>query len=271
MKRSRSNSHKASYARSSIALLTDFGISDHYVGTVKGVIHSIHSQATIIDITHEVQPQQVRQAGYLLWAAYKYFPKGTVFLSIVDPGVGTNRRILAVRTKNYVFIAPDNMLLDAVLSEEQIVEAVEINMTSKNPYIFSPVSNTFHGRDIFAPVTAYLAAGISFNEIGKSIALHPAMSPFVESESKPVKGEVLHIDRFGNVITNLRGRKTAPFSLKIAGKTIHTWINNYAEAPEQTVCLIHGSSGLVEIVVKNGNAKQKLKAEIASEISFSWK
>jgi S-adenosylmethionine hydrolase len=268
---SRRSTRKTSLGSSLIALLTDFGLSDHYVGTVKGVICSIHPSVTIVDITHEVLPQHVRQAGYLLWSAYRFFPTGTVFATVVDPGVGSKRRILAVRTPKYIFLAPDNMLLDFVLSEEKILEAVEVK-TEKNPYILSPISHTFHGRDIFAPVAAYLARGISLKEIGNTIKIHPAMSPFVDADkAKSETGEILHIDHFGNIVTNIRAEMQALSSLTINKIVVSRWISNYSEAPVNTPCLISGSSGVAELVVKNGNAQQLMNVKVGDTILLNWK
>ena len=255
-----------------IALLTDFGTSDHFVGVVRGVILSINPSATIVDITHEVQPRQIRQAGYLLWAAYKYFPAGTVFLSVVDPGVGTRRRILAIRTAKYTFLAPDNKLLDFVLSEEKVIESVEVK-TQNSPYILSPMSQTFHARDIFAPIAAYIANGVALKEIGKRITLRPSKQELVESENKKT-AEVLHIDRFGNVITNIR-MFLAPSarlkSLVMNKKRVSVWSKNYTAASEQTPSLIAGSSGLVEIIVKNGSAERLLRAHVGDRMTIQWK
>jgi len=257
-----------------IALLTDFGTRDHFVGTVKGVILSINPSATIVDISHEVQPQQIRQAGYLLWAAYKYFPAGTVFLSVVDPGVGTRRRILAVRTAKYTFLAPDNKLLDFVLSEEKVIEAVEVKIQN-SPYILSPVSQTFHARDIFAPVAAYVANGVALKEIGKRITLRPSKQGLVESENNKT-AEVLHIDRFGNVVTNIRVSKNSVPSTKLNSlmmnkKRVSRWVKSYTEASKQTPSLIAGSSGLVEIIVKNGSAERLLRAHVGDRMTIQWK
>ncbi|MCI0707490.1 MAG: SAM-dependent chlorinase/fluorinase [Ignavibacteriae bacterium] len=266
--KSRRTARKVNREAPTIALLTDFGTTDHYVGTVKAVIRSINSTAAIIDITHEVSPQQIRQAGYLLWATYKFFPEGTVFLSVVDPGVGTKRRILAVRTSKFTFLAPDNMLLDFVLSQEQVIEAVEVSIES-TPYVLSQRSNTFHGRDIFAPVAAYLASGVSLKEIGNPVKLHPVMSPFVGGQRER-RAEVLHIDRFGNLITNIRIDNRTIALLTLNSKRIDQWTSNYAEAPEGTPCLIIGSSELVEIVVKNGSAEQFLQARVGNTIDIQW-
>jgi len=257
-----------------IVLLTDFGTSDHFIGAVKGVIFSINPSATIVDISHEVQPRQIRQAGYLLWAAYKYFPAGTVFLAVVDPGVGTRRRILAVRTAKYTFLAPDNKLLDFVLSEEKVIESIEVK-TQNSPYILSPISQTFHARDIFAPVAAYVANGVALKEIGKRITLHPAKQQLVESKNKKT-AEVLHIDQFGNVITNIRMLKNSVPSAKLKSllmnkKRLSSWVKSYTEASQQTPSLIAGSSGLVEIIVKNGSAERLLRAHVGDTMTIRWK
>lgn len=259
-----------------IALLTDFGRVDHYVATVNGVVLSINPSATIVDISHDVQPQNIRQAGYLLWAAYKFFPNDTIFVCVVDPGVGGKRRIVGLRTMRGVFLAPDNMLLDFILAEEKVLEAVEVPQ-SDNPYLLQVVSSTFHGRDIFAPVAAHLSLGVPLRKFGSPIAVHPTMSPFLDVRKERSKtAEILHVDRFGNIITNLQvGHiETASHSLGaviVGAKRINRWARTYEEAPGRKPVLILGSSGLVEIVVKNDSAARFLKATIGDSLKVLWR
>ncbi len=258
-----------------IALLTDFGHVDHCVAALKGVILSINPSATIVDISHDVQPQDIRQAGYLLWAAHKFFPNDTVFVSVVDPGVGGRRRILGVRTNRATYLAPDNMLLDFIVAEEKVLEAVEVSQAD-NPYTLQQVSSTFHGRDIFAPIAAHLSRGVPLKNIGRPIALHPAMSPFIHLENeKPKRAEILHIDRFGNIITNMRGERFEMVSQLIAGvvvgtKRVNTWARTYQEASPRKPALNLGSSGLVEIILRNDNAARFLRAAIGDSLRVLW-
>ncbi len=271
-----------------IALLTDFGVSDQYVGTMKGVILSTAPHAHLVDISHDVSPQNVVQAGYLLWASYKYFPEGSIFVCVVDPGVGSNRRIVCVKTSQYIFLAPDNGLLNFVLREENVKEAIEVRVVGRVIRGLPGVhvagdSNTFHGRDILAPVAAALSQGKSWSADAPCTTLDVPPPQFVDSKNPKVTARILHIDRFGNLITNIRiGAKGeikdfVP-ALRIgrlpagqAGTRVGTWISNYAEAPPKKACLILGSSGLVEIVAKNSSAQKLLRATLSTPITIARK
>lgn len=259
-----------------VALLTDFGVLDPYVGVMKGVILSINPHVHIVDITHGVLAQNVRQGGYLLWSAYRYFPPHTVFVAVVDPGVGSTRRILGVRTQRGTFLAPDNMLLDFILAEESVLEAVEVDQ-QRNPFVLSNISATFHGRDIFAPVAAHLSKGRRLKEMGRPLAIHRPASPFVDvGKDKKSAGTVLHIDRFGNIVTNLRAgsyeeASTSVQEVVINRKPVRRWTRTYAEAPEGKPCCILGSSGVVEIVVKNDSAARMLNAAIGRTLTVRWR
>src|SRR6266581_2486285 len=192
-------------ARPVIALLTDFGARDHYAGTMKGVALSICPDATLVDITHEVPAHDVLAGALELAAAYKYFPVGTIFLAVVDPGVGSSRRGIAAESGDYKFVAPDNGVLTAVLDEHAPKKVVEL---SERRYARPTVSRTFEGRDRFAPAAAWLAKGIDLSALGRSAgAVHHLAAPKPLVTDDGVEGEVLRIDRFGNLITNI-DRKT---------------------------------------------------------------
>ena len=258
-----------------IALLTDFGHQDHYSGTVKGVIWSINPRVQIADICHGVAPQNFRQAGYLLWAAYRYFPKGTIFLSIVDPGVGTERRILVVRSAGKLFVAPANGLLDLVLADEPDAECIEVGDRAIRELALESISTTFHGRDILAPLAAHLSLGMDPERLGDKVTHSPAGDAFLSSSSGGRRALVLHVDRFGNLITNIRmggarGAGARPKTLRLKRRTIARWAASYQEAPEKTPCLMLGSSGLVEIAVKNGNASRMLGADAGMPLKVNW-
>ncbi|HTR81398.1 MAG TPA: SAM-dependent chlorinase/fluorinase [Bacteroidota bacterium] len=256
-----------SHKRHPIALLTDFGSKDHYVGTVKAVILSINPSARIIDISHDVEPHNIDQAGYLLWSSYRYFPPGTIFVSVVDPGVGSSRKIIGVRTRLFTFLAPDNGLLDYVLSEEKNAYAIRIK--EHGTFVLPKISSTFHGRDIFAPVAADLSQGISLTRMGYRISLHAKHSPFISTSDSGATGKIIHVDRFGNLVTNIRWKeKGEEVGISIGGKSVRHWINNFAEAPPKKACLIVGSSGLVEIVVKEENAAEFLDANASTPIKI---
>jgi S-adenosylmethionine hydrolase len=259
-----------------IALLTDFGSQDQYGASMKGVMLSINPSLNIIDITHEIQPYRIRQAAYVLWSVYNYFPKDTIFVNIVDPGVGSGRRIIVVKTKNYTFIAPDNGLLDFVVYQEKNATAVEVTPASLKQYALGNMSSTFHGRDLIAPLAAYLSDNVPIKRFGVPYALPDILSPFVRSRSDVVPQCILHIDNYGNIITNLRS-----FEVEKSMKTIQTisigstmvskWIRFYDEAPENTPCLIVGSSGLIEISTKKNSAARLLRASLESRVKVYWR
>jgi S-adenosylmethionine hydrolase len=248
-----------------IALLTDFGDSDHYAGTLKGAILSVNPDARIIDISHNVTAQNIGEAGYLLWASYQYFPDGTIFVCVVDPGVGTERRIICVDTDRHTFIAPDNGLLDFVLSRENIRRSYEI---VRPPQLGSnSVSATFHGRDIFAPLAAYCSLGTSVSRFGRLCELKTPASQFYEPQKESTAARILHIDHFGNLITNIPEQYFSRCTINAGGTRISTRIRNYGEAPPNRPCMIVGSNGLIEIVLKEGSAAKMLGVDLQTPIT----
>jgi S-adenosylmethionine hydrolase len=267
MKRKRKIGNTRASKRSVIALLTDFGDLDHYVGTMKGVILSINPTARIVDISHNVAPQNTTEAGYLLWASYRYFPAHTIFVCVVDPGVGTDRKIVCVETPLYQFVAPDNGLLDFIVRSERVVASYEI--THPPRLGLNPVSATFHGRDIFAPVGAHLSLGEPARKFGKRYVLSEPHPVFYDPEKGVVNGCVLHIDRFGNLVTNIPGSLIEGLVLRVGGFVVGRHIRNFSEGPESEPCLIAGSSSLVEIVLKDGSAAKKLNANSGMRIHVS--
>jgi S-adenosylmethionine hydrolase len=245
---------------------------------MKAVLLSVNPALHIVDITHDVEPHNIRQGAYLLWASYKYFPADTIFVAIVDPGVGSARRILAVATKTYTFLGPDNGVLDFVLSDERSHTAVEIShQDAEKKSLFLPhVSSTFHGRDIFAPLAAHLSRGVKLTSVGKLVELGDLAPLFVNREAKGTKPSIVHIDRFGNIVTNIVGENPESLRDSISGvqvrrKRITRWIHSYGEAPAGTPCLIVGSSGLVEIVVNAGSAAELFHADLNMPIQILWK
>jgi S-adenosylmethionine hydrolase len=259
-----------------IALLTDFGLPDQYVASMKGVILSINSAVNIIDITHEIQPFRIRQAAYVLWSVYNYFPKDTIFVNVVDPGVGSRRRIIVMKTKNYTFIAPDNGLLDFVLYQEKGATAVEVTPSSLKKYALGDISSTFHGRDLIAPIAAYLSNNVPIKQFGIPCTLPEILSPFMSSRTDVVAMCVLHIDNYGNIITNLRSFEVEKSmkeiqTVSIGSNMVSKWIRFYDDAPDNTPCLIVGSSGLVEISAKKNNAARLLRASLDSKLKVYWR
>jgi S-adenosyl-L-methionine hydrolase (adenosine-forming) len=201
-----------------ITLLTDFGTKDIYAGVMRGVITNLAPHARIVDLTHDVPPQGVADAAFLLDAAAPYFPWGTIHVAVVDPSVGTERRIICVRTSRATYLAPDNGLLTRVLDRESAARIVSVENRS---YFLPEVSNTFHGRDIFAPVAAHLALGLDPCRLGPEIAsIRPLSLPRV-SETSPgvLTGELIYLDRFGNLVTNVPMASLSQVAMLIVGET----------------------------------------------------
>jgi len=188
-------------ARPVIALLSDFGTADHYVGTMKGVVLGICPEATLVDITHEVSAHDVLGAGLELGASYRFFPAGTVFLAVVDPGVGSQRRAIAAEAGGYQFVGPDNGVLALAITESTPSLIVEL---TESRYARSAISKTFEGRDRFGPAAAWLATGVPLSDLGtQTTAFTPLSVPTPEVRSDTVIGEVMRVDRFGNLETNI--------------------------------------------------------------------
>lgn len=254
-----------------ITLTTDFGLADSYVAAMKGVILSINPEATIVDVSHDIQAQSIEQAVFLLSAAAPYFPPGTIHVSVVDPEVGTERRALVLVTPQFVFVAPDNGLLSAALPEAARDAARPPASPVPLPPAFRcfelveerfqrrPVSATFHGRDIFAPAAAHLSLGADPSDFGPEVTEVMALPPFrgIERPGGSVLGRVLHVDRFGNAITSVRADQ-APNVLSVTAgrRRIPGLVRTYAEAMGP-VALI-GSSGFLEIAVPGGSAAREL-------------
>ncbi len=254
-----------------VVLLTDFGAKDYFVGVVKGVTTRINPLLNIIDLTNEIEPQNVRQAAFVLWAARKAFAKDTIFLNIVDPGVGGDRRIICGRIDGQIFLAPDNGLLDYVVAEAKEVEVYEV----KNPRLFLPsVSPTFHGRDIFAPVAAYLSLGTKLNELGDRFD-YPKVATFYKKIEKGGNvGEVVYLDRFGNVFTSFlwdNSLLSGKSSVKINARVITEFVRTYSAAKKKTPVCVEGSGGLIEIAVNLGNASKILKSKIGQKVFLTLK
>ncbi|MCX7662000.1 MAG: S-adenosyl-l-methionine hydroxide adenosyltransferase family protein [Candidatus Omnitrophica bacterium] len=255
-----------------ISLLTDFGLSDNFVGVMKAVILKINPSVSIIDISHNIEPQNVFQASFLLKHSFKYFPKGTIHLAIVDPGVGTDRKAILVKTRNYFFIAPDNGVLSLTLEEESPQEIIQID----NPkYFLKPVSHTFHGRDIFSPVAGYLSRGISIYNFGKPIKkIKKIHFPKPEIKKDKLYGQIIYIDNFGNLVTNIskdtflgfvRKRK---FVLRIRNKIINRISTSYQDSDKKETIALFNSFDSLEISIREGSAKEALKAEISTPIEI---
>jgi S-adenosyl-L-methionine hydrolase (adenosine-forming) len=240
-----------------IALLTDFGTRDHYAGTMKGVMLGICPDATLVDISHDVPAHDVLAGALELAAACPYFPSGTIFLAVVDPGVGSSRRGIAAEADDFRFVAPDNGVLTGVLDEHPPKRVVEL---TERKYARPTVSRTFEGRDRFAPAAAWLARGIDLTALGRPAgAIHRLEIPQPRVESDRIEGEVVRVDHFGNLITNIR-RKTfealaaGPLDIRVGAHQVPRVVSTYADAPRGEVCALFGSTDHLEIAVSGGSA-----------------
>jgi S-adenosyl-L-methionine hydrolase (adenosine-forming) len=258
-----------------ITLTTDFGTNDHYVGAMKGVIVDIVPDAQIVDITHAVQAYDVLDGALTIAQAYSYFPNGTIHMVIVDPGVGTARRPILASSDGFHFIAPDNGVLSMVYARE---ERIHVRHITSEHYFRQPVSNTFHGRDIFAPVAAYLAKQVDSHKFGDEIedfVKFAAPKPKPAGENK-IRGVVLKIDRFGNLVTNvtaadvpaLFATKPGAFKIVVGTREITDIRTAYAEGTPGEVFGILGSMGYLEIVANRAAAAQITGATKGSEVSI---
>ncbi len=258
-------------AMSIISLITDFGTEDEYAGIMKGVIYTVNPSARIVDITHNLEPQGIIQAAYVIASSYHYFPPGTVHIIVVDPGVGSNRAIIALEKNDHVFLAPDNGVLTLILKDDHIGAVIRVE---NSDFFLNPVSRTFHGRDIFAPVGAHISKGLNIKKLGPPLSRDKIKQidiPVPKILSKyAVMGNIISIDRFGNLITNISLHdienilKTSSANKIeiIAGKTRISGLSmNYASVRPQQQLAVIGSRGYLEIAVNRGNAKYILGAQ----------
>lgn len=250
-------------------LLTDFGWQDHFVGVMKGVIAGIAPGAQVVDLCHEVAPQEIDQARFLLRVSRPYFPKGSIFVCVVDPGVGSARRALCVEAGGHVLLGPDNGLFTDVLSEK----GAKARAITEARYALGQVSQTFHGRDVFAPAAAHLAAGVRPSQLGRLIRDPVRLLPLdpVRTGRRFWAGRVMHIDRFGNLITNLPSQEFLPPAVRgieaaVGFERVRRTCRFYAEAPEGELFLIGGSCGTVEISVNRGSAAKRLGVGIGAPV-----
>jgi len=259
-----------------ITLTTDFGLNDHFVGTIKGVILSIVPEVEIVDICHSVQAFDVLDGALTIAQAYSYFPSGTVHLVVVDPGVGTARRPILVTSDRHHFVAPDNGVLSMIYARE---ERLHIRHITAEHYSLQPVSNTFHARDVFSPVAAWLAKGVDPEKFGDEI------SDFVRFNApKPkavdgstLRGVVLKADRFGNLVTNITPQDApalfaavpVQFKIRVGKQEITEIHSNYSEGAPGEVFGILGSMGYLEIATDRGSAAKIIGAGKGSEVILS--
>lgn len=258
-------------ARPVLAFLSDFGSRDHYAGVMKGVALGICPDATLVDITHDIQPHDVLGGALELAGAYRYFPKGTIFVAVVDPGVGSTRRGIGADTGDYRFVAPDNGVLSAVFHEAPPKRVVEL---TERRYARPTVSRTFEGRDRFAPAAAWLAKGIELSALGRPVHDYQTLAlPAPVVENGMVRGTVVRVDRFGNLVTNI-DRKTfekvaagGALSITIAGASIPRVVGTYAEAAPGEPCALVGSTDRLEIALNGASAAEHLGAARGASVT----
>lgn len=256
-----------------IALLSDFGSRDHYVATMKGVILGICPDVTLVDITHEIAPHDVLEGALQLAAAARYFPAGTIFVAVVDPGVGSRRRGIAIDTGDYRFVGPDNGLFTQVLTEMPAKKAVEL---TERRYGRPTVSRTFEGRDRFAPAAAWLAKGIQLPALGRTAAdLHRLDIPVPVVGETSIRGAVLRIDRFGNLVTNVDRKAFERFAggrsvqVSAGGTSVARLVATYAEIQPGEVCVLFGSTDHLEVAANSGSAANILGLTRGAAVTVS--
>jgi S-adenosyl-L-methionine hydrolase (adenosine-forming) len=251
-----------------ITLTSDFGLKDPYVAEMKGVILTINPNAIIVDITHNIEKFNIGTAAFILASVASYFPKDTIHLAVVDPEVGSERRAIVIQTKHAFFVGPDNGVLMLAAQNQEIAHTYEL----LNPNLMLPkTSNTFHGRDIFAPVAAYIDKGVKPNEFGPEIRdPHLPSFPKIKRSNYELTGEVLYIDSFGNVITNIKENDmigSQKISLELNEISLNLKFGKaYAEAERKEPIILIGSYGFVEIAINQGNAAEKFRAKLGDKI-----
>lgn len=256
--------------KSTITLLSDFGYDDHYVASMKGAILAITSEVNLVDVTHNIPPQDIEAAAYMLNQYWGDFPQGTIHLCVVDPGVGGERKPIAVAFDGRVYVGPDNGIMTPLVQKSHRWKARHLD--NEGFYASNP-SSTFHGRDIFAPVAGHLAAGAEFDELGsKLLDIEMLDSQPVLMGSSSIQGRIIHVDRFGNLITNIRKQhlQWAELSLQecgfsAGGQIIAEYVRTYGEAGTDPVFLF-GSNGYLEIAVRNGSAARGLNLGRGTEV-----
>lgn len=246
-----------------ITLTTDFGLQDGFVGVMKGVILNIAPRALIVDLTHGVAAGEIRAGALALAVGYRYFPKGTVHVAVVDPGVGSRRNAIAVQTADYFFVGPDNGVLTLALGREKVKS---VRRLTNGTYFLHPVSRTFHGRDIFAPVAAHLCRGTPIRRLGSELKrLVPLPWPEPNVRGDRIEGEVVFIDRFGNAVTNI---ENADLDLScenrafIGRKCLFPVKEYYQAVPAGRAVAVPGSTGFLEIAVNGGSAAKRFGLKI---------
>lgn len=257
-----------------IVLLTDFGNQDHFVGVMKGVIYSITPYVNIIDLCHEIPIGNITKAALVLKNSFKYFPKESVFVVVVDPGVGSDRKKLLIKTDKYYFVGPDNGVFSYTLENSKIIKIIEL---TNDKYWLKPISNTFHGRDIFSPIAAYIINGINIMNFGNEINSYKRL-PFINPEfnKNEILGKIIDIDKFGNLISNisidflnkyLKVNKDK-YLIEISNKIIYGIKDFYSEVKQGEPIVLVGSTGMLEVSIYMNNASIILDTKINDPIKI---
>ena len=256
-----------------IALLTDFGTEDHYVGTMKGVVLGLCPDVALVDINHAIAPQDIRAGALELAAAYRYFPAGTIFLAVIDPGVGSARRAIAAEAAGYRFVAPDNGLLTEVLRDSPPDRVIDV---TSSRHALASVSRTFEGRDRFAPAAAWLANGTDLAELGTQITAWQTLAPREPAiRQHEIVGEVVRIDHFGNAITNVHRTVfealagEGGISIAAGEHVTDQIVTTYADVAAGALCALFGSSNHLELAVNGGSAARRLRLACGAPITIS--
>jgi S-adenosylmethionine hydrolase len=257
-----------------ITLLTDFGEADYFVPAMKGAIYSLNRDVEVIDLTHQIPPQDIFTGAFTLMCCYQDFPKWTIHVAVVDPGVGSSRRPIFVMTDEYYFIGPDNGIFSYIYQKENINRVVHLKETH---YFGAEVSNTFHGRDIFAPIAAYVARQVDWSKMGEEITDYVKFTtptPAVVSDNQ-IRGHVIHIDRFGNIITNLTANELPPekaargVRVRVGKFEASRLLNNRSEAGNNELFAYFGSAGFLELAVSRQNAARMVEARRGVEVELT--
>ena len=255
-----------------ITLTTDFGYKDPFVGIIKGVIAGINPQAQIVDLTHGIAPQDIMAGALVLRHSFSYFPQGTIHVAVVDPGVGSARRPLLLATDGQYFLGPDNGVLSLTAANKQPDAVIELS----NPnYHLQPTSATFHGRDIFAPAAAHLSLGINPVALGEPVDHYARLSwPQVVKNERGMDGEIVYIDGFGNLFTNIEAQDLQALpkeklSVSLCGITTRGLASNYAAGDKDRCIALINSWGLLEIAIYKDSAKRRAQAKIGDKVRIS--
>lgn len=257
-----------------ITLTTDFGEADYFVPAMKGAIYGVYRDVEIIDLTHQVPPQDVYAAAFTLMCCYRDFPKWTVHVAVVDPGVGSSRRPILVMTDEYYFVGPDNGIFSYIYQRENINRVVHL---TEAHYFRAEVSSTFHGRDVFAPIAAYVAKQVDWRKMGEEISDYVKFNtPAPAVGAEQVKGHVIHVDRFGNLITNIttkelpEERAKAGVRIRVGKHEAQRLLTHFAEAGNNELFAYFGSAGFLELAVSRQSAARLTEARRGVEVEVSF-